>query len=362
MFNELDNAKCHLMAIDDSQVVLRVIRKVLEDGYSVSTASSCEEAIPMMLEQTPDLILLDVVMPNYSGFDTIKLIKQNKSLADIPVIFLTGKNDIEFELEAFKLGAVDYINKPFANPLLLKRVELHLSYAKQKKALHNYNHNLEQMVSEKTEIIKELQYAIVFTLADLVEMRDGSTGGHVLRTQSYFKLMLDYLREHNILQNELRGIEPNLLLEASQLHDIGKVAIPDAILLKPARLTEAEFEIMKTHTIIGHQAIVKAMKLTRDKEFLNFASIVALTHHEKWDGTGYPSGLKGLEIPIAGRIMAIVDVYDAIVSERHYKKAMPHNQALAILVEGRGSHFDPVIIDAFIEINKKFDDVHNSSR
>ncbi len=351
-----------IVAIDDSPVVLRFITRAVSEMYDCKTATSGEEGLLLIANENPELILLDVEMPDMSGFDTIKILKQNPATVNIPVIFLTGKNDVEFELEALKLGAVDYINKPFATPLLLKRVEMQMRLAQNQRELKHYNDNLQHMVAEKTEIIKELQYAIVFTLADLVEMRDGSTGGHVLRTQTYFKLMLEYLAANDILQDELRGIEPALLLEASQLHDIGKVAIPDAILLKPGRLTPEEFEIMKTHVVIGNKAIKNAMELTRDKEFLNFAAIVALTHHEKWDGTGYIGGLKGKEIPIAGRIMALVDVYDALVSERHYKKAMPHEKAIAIIVDGRGSHFDPELVDAFLAINESFDAIHQQYR
>ncbi len=353
----LSSEKSRIMVIDDSITILKIVRRALEGIYDIYTVSSGEEALPLIPEVKPDLILLDVEMPKQDGFETIKLIKQNDEIKHIPVIFLTAKNDIDFEVEAFGLGAVDYIAKPFATPLLIKRMELHLSMSEHEKMLTSYNQNLQQMVEEKTEIIKELQYAIVYTLADLVEMRDGSTGGHVLRTQHYFKVLLDYLAKHNIYQEELSGIDQRLLLEASQLHDIGKVAIPDSILLKPAKLTEEEFEIMKTHTLIGEKAIIKAMALTKDKEFLNFAAIVTISHHEKWDGSGYPKKLVGESIPLAGRLMAVVDVYDALVSERPYKKKMTHDEAKKIMVNGRGSHFDPVLIDSFLDIEDRFKEI-----
>ncbi len=349
--------KLRIAVIDDSPVVVKIVKRTLEDLYDVIDFPSGGDALTELGRVIPDLILLDVEMPTMNGFDTLKLIKQKKELVDVPVIFLTSKNDVDFELEALALGAVDYINKPFASQLLIKRVELHLSHALQQKALSNYNNDLQKMVAEKTEIIKELQFAIVYTLADLVEIRDSSTGGHVLRTQKYFKVILDYLSEHDLYQETLRGVDQRLLLEASQLHDIGKVAIPDSILLKPARLTPEEFEIMKTHTTIGYNAILRAMELTNDKEFLNFAAVVAITHHEKWNGSGYPNGLSGTDIPIAGRIMAVVDVYDALVSERHYKKSMSHEEAMKIIIEGRATHFDPVLVDGFLEINEKFREI-----
>ncbi len=361
MVNDILESKFTVMLVDDSPVIHKIVKKVLQDTYNVVSFTSGAEAVAKLDEVNPDLILLDVEMPELDGFDTIKLMKQNKNTQDTPIIFLTAKNDVNFEFEALELGAVDYINKPFANPLLLKRVEIHLTHAIQKRTLAHYNEDLQEMVAEKTKIIKELQYAIIFTLADLVEMRDNSTGGHVLRTMTYFKLILQYLEENDIYQDVLRDMDKRMLLEASQLHDVGKVAISDAILLKPGRLTPEEFEIMKTHTTIGYNAIVKAMELTHDKEFLKLAAIVALSHHEKWDGSGYPNGLSGDDIHIAGRIMAIVDVYDALVSERHYKKKMSHEEAMNILLEGRGKHFDPILIDVVVAINDKFEEASHQT-
>ncbi len=357
MINEFVDDKFTILLVDDSPLIHKIVKRGIGDIYNIVSYTNGAEAIENLNAVNPDLVLLDVEMPEIDGFETIKLMQENEIMKNVPIIFLTAKNDVDFEFQALELGAVDYINKPFANPLLLKRVEIHLSYAIQKRNLSNYNEDLQEMVQEKTKIIRELQYAIVFTLADLVEMRDNSTGGHVLRTQEYFKLILEYLEEKNIYQDVLKKIDKRLLLEASQLHDIGKVAIPDAILLKPGRLDFEEFEIMKTHTTIGYKAILRAMELTNDKEFLSFAALVALTHHEKWDGTGYPNKLKGEDIPIAGRIMAIVDVYDALVSERHYKKKMSHEEALKILLDGRGTHFDPMVIDAVMAINEKFREI-----
>ncbi len=361
MIDPFLDSKFKIMVVDDSPLIHKIVKRVLNEKYDAISFTSGSEAVAALDEVKPDLVLLDVEMPELDGFETIKLMRQNPVMEGVPIIFLTAKTDVDFECMAFELGAVDYINKPFANQLLLKRVEIHLTHAVQRRTLANYNDDLQEMVQEKTKTIKELQYAIVYTLADLVEMRDNSTGGHVLRTQAYFNLILDYLNENDIYQSVLSKLDQRLLLEASQLHDVGKVAIPDAILLKPARLEPEEFEIMKTHTTIGYKAIVKAMELTNDKEFLKFAAEVALTHHERWDGNGYPNGISGTDIPIAGRIMAIVDVYDALVSERHYKKKMPHDKAMSILLEGRASHFDPVLIDTVVAINDKFEEISQLS-
>lgn len=339
-----------IMIVDDSPLIHKIVRRALEDKYELVSFNSGIEAVEQVEAMKPDLVLLDVEMPGADGFETIKLLQKASCMKDVPVIFLTARNDVEFELQAFDLGAMDYINKPFSNPLLVKRVDIHIKQAIDKKTLSEDN-------QEKTKTIQDLQSAIVYTLADLVEMRDNSTGGHVFRTQRYFEIILDYLAENDVYQDILRGMDRRLLLEASQLHDVGKVAIPDAILLKPARLTPQEFEIMKTHTTIGYSAIRRAMDLTSDKEFLEFASQVALSHHERWDGKGYPNMLSGPAIPIAGRVMAIVDVYDALVSERHYKDAMTHEDSMRIVTDGRGSHFDPVLIDACVAVNEKFKQV-----
>ncbi len=349
-----DTQRRKLLVIDDSPIIHKIVREVLKDVCDVESAHSANEAFELLGKAKPDLILLDVEMPEKTGFEAIQELKRNPDYEDIPVIFLTAQNDMSFEIKAFELGAVDFITKPFMPPLLIKRVQLHLELAAHRDFLRNSSKELQRMVEEKTEIIKELQNAIIFTMSEIVEMRDGTTGGHILRTQGYYGCILDYMVKHNIYADQLAGIEPDMLREASQLHDIGKVAISDSILLKPGKLTPEEFEIMKTHTTLGEKSIRKAMELTQNKEFLNYAAIVAVSHHEKWDGSGYPHNLQKEEIHIAGRIMAVVDVYDALVSERPYKKKMSHEQAMQILNEGRGIHFDPVLIDIANQLSDVF--------
>lgn len=343
-----------ILGVDDSPEILRTLQGILSERYRFLGVPSGQSALKVLELHKPDLFIFDIDMPNMDGLELAqkaqKILQQAGFVKDIPVIFLTSREDIEFELQAFDIGAVDYINKPFSPQLLLKRVHAHMKQELDKKTLSEDN-------KEKTKTIRGLQSAIVYTLADLVEMRDHSTGGHVFRTQKYFSIILDYLAEQNIYQDILRNMDRRLLLEASQLHDVGKVAIPDAILLKPGRLTIQEFEVMKTHTTIGYNAIRRAMSLTSEKEFLGFASEVALSHHEHWDGTGYPNMLAGTDIPIAARIMAIVDVYDALSSERHYKSSMTHEESMQIIVSERGTHFDPILIDACCAVNEKFQQV-----
>lgn len=346
--------KMRIMAIDDSKFILELVTSTLNIKYDVFAYDNGVDAINAIRSVQPDLILLDYEMPNMNGLQIIKWIRENRLYSVIPVIFLTAYQDVQFELQAFELGAVDYIHKPFTPQLLQKRIEMHLSQVIHSAELTVDKNRLEEMVNQKTATIKELQNALIFTLSDIVEMRDHTTGGHIQRTVDYYRIILNAIKDKKIYQELMRGLDEELLLEAVQLHDIGKVAIPDAILLKPSKLNADEFDIMKTHAEIGHRALLKAMKLTSEKELLNLAAVVALTHHERWDGTGYPNGLKAEAIPLIGRIMAIVDVYDAILSKRPYKEAMTHEEAVVEIINGKGTHFDPVLADLFLELNLEF--------
>lgn len=344
----MSNKKMRIMVIDDSVTNLNIARKALEQQYEVLLIPSGEKAMRLFERITPDLILLDVDMPGMNGFDVIKKIKSSPyPVHNIPVIFVTAKDDSASEFDGLNLGAVDYITKPFSFPLLLKRVELHLQ-------LQQYSQHLEKMVDEKTRVITELQFSIVHVLSDMVERRDGSTGGHLIRTRNYLKVLLDEVKRRNVYENELRDVNDDLFIHAAQLHDVGKVSIPDSILLKPGKLSDEEFEVMKTHTILGEEAIRYAMSGVQEKKFLEIAASFAGAHHERWDGTGYPRALRGREIPIEGRLMAIVDVYDALISERPYKKSLPHATAKAIILERSGSHFDPLLVEAFACVSEVF--------
>ena len=336
-----------IMIIDDNITNLTVARQAISPLYGVIPVSSGEQALDIMQRVKPNLILLDVEMPGMNGFETLAAIKADEGLSEIPVIFLTARDDNVSELEGLKAGAVDYITKPFSIPLLLQRIEIHLTITSQRKELRRYNDCLSEMVSEKTEIIIELQHAILSTLTDLIEQRDGTTGGHVSRTRRYLTVLSGGLRGFGRYSAEINSIDFDLLHESSRLHDIGKIATPDAILNKPGKLTAEEFEEIKKHPVIGYSAIQRAMDMTRSKDFLSYAATVAISHHEKWNGTGYPYGLSGTDIPFIGRLMAIADVYDALVSWRPYKPPFSHDEACRIIISDAGEHFDPGLVEVF---------------
>jgi putative two-component system response regulator len=281
----------------------------------------------------PAIILLDIEMPEMNGYEVIKRLKADKRYADLPVIFLTAKSDSSSELEGLSLGAMDYISKPFSPPLLLKRIELHLLLESQKGELIDYNNNLQRMVQEKTKTVLDLQNSVLKTVANLVEHRDEITGGHVERTKEYLAILLDAMVARKLYHEEVNSWDRDFFLQSSQLHDLGKISIRDSILLKPGKLTDEEFTIMKDHAIFGVRIIEEIEKETPVNDFLTYAKILAGTHHEKWNGAGYPYGLKGSDIPLPGRLMAIADVYDALISVRPYKEPISHEKAVAIIVE-----------------------------
>ena len=345
--------------VDDNITNLIVSKNNLADKYDVFTAPSGKKLFQLLEKVTPELILLDIEMPEMDGYEVIKVLKSAERTAHIPVIFLTAKNDPDSEVKGLDLGAVDYIMKPFSRELLLKRVEIHILIEAQKKQLKNYSRNLEGEVSKKTKTVLELQNAILKTVAELVECRDSITGGHIERTQSYLKMLVELLEDNNVYKKEFSSWDMELFVMSSQLHDVGKIAIKDEILLKPGRLTPEEFEIMKQHTTAGGDIIRKIEKSTSQSDFLNHAEALAESHHEKWDGTGYPYGLKEDQIPLQGRLMAIVDVYDALTNERLYKKAFSHTKSVEIIKDGAGKHFDPLIAEIFLRNEQEFERADN---
>ncbi|MDL2229307.1 response regulator [Treponema sp. OttesenSCG-928-L16] len=349
-----------IMLVDDNITNLTVGKNVLSNKYDVFTLPSGEKLLNLLKKLIPDLILLDIEMPGMDGYETIKRIKADKTTKDIPVIFLTAKTDAWSELEGFSLGAIDYISKPFSPPLLSKRIEAHLLLESQKRILQDYNDNLLKMVKEKTRAVVELQNAILHTVADMVECRDEITGGHIERTQCYLKILLDEMLNRNIYADEMESWEIDFVLESAQLHDLGKISIKDSILLKQGKLTEDEFEEMKLHAVFGVRIIERIEQMTSSNEFLKYAKVFAGTHHEKWDGTGYPRGLKGNDIPLQGRLMAIVDVYDALISKRPYKEPLSYEEAEEIIKDGRGKHFDPQLTDLFLSIAGRFKEAGQS--
>jgi putative two-component system response regulator len=348
------NERKKIVLVDDNPVNLKLARNTLMEQYEVFTVPSAEKLFLFLKWTMPDLILLDVVMPETNGYEAIVALKKDPRTADIPVIFLTSKTDTISELEGFRLGAVDYISKPFSPQLLLKRVEVHLLLESQKSELKNLNENLQQMVEEKTEEVFELQNAVLITMANLVECRDDVTGEHVERTERFLRILVEEMLEQSVYRDILDSWDIKLFVQSSKLHDVGKIAIRDNILLKPGSLTKEEFEEMKKHTIFGETVIEKIQQNAKESVFLSHARIMAGTHHEKWDGSGYPRGIAGSHIPLQGRLMAFADVYDALISDRPYKKAFPPEQAARIITEGSGTQFDPSLKDTFLAAFEHF--------
>jgi putative two-component system response regulator len=321
--------------------------------YDVFTVPSAEKLFQLLEKTLPDIILLDVMMPGISGYDAIKVLKSNSRTSDIPVIFLTSKNDTSSELEGFIQGAVDYVSKPFSPQLLLKRVDVHVLVESQKKELKHINENLQQIVEEKTDAVLELQNAVLKTMSNLVEYRDDVTGGHVERTEHFLNMLMEAMMTMQVYHDVLESWDLKLFLQSAQLHDVGKIAIRDNILMKPGPLSREEFDEMKKHTTFGEKVIEKIQQSSRESIFLTHAKIMAGTHHEKWDGSGYPRGIAGSNIPLQGRLMALVDVYDALISERPYKKAFTREQAIEIIKEGSGIQFDPALVEVFVSVSSR---------
>jgi len=356
----LDTRKT-IFLVDDEIINLKMGKSALLDTYNVFALESGESMLELLDDITPDLILLDVKMPEMDGYEAIGRLKSDEKTADIPVVFLTSLNDEAMELKGLSIGAVDYIRKPFSTPLLLKRIEILLLVESQKRELLAqkrellfFNSNLHQLVEEKTQTVTELKDAILSTMAELVEYRDDVTGCHIARTQYYVKSLIAGMKKHGVYEAELAEINEELAVQSCQLHDVGKIAISDSILRKPAKLTPDEFEKIKEHTVFGEKVILKLKDKTNDSDFAEYARIFAISHHEKWDGGGYPYGLVGEEIPLLGRIMAIADVFDALVESRPYKDPYPHDDAVRIILEGKGSHFDPILTDLFEKIHSEF--------
>ncbi len=343
-----------ILIVDDMPENLDVIGGILSD-YKRVFALDGETALKVARSKhPPDLILLDVMMPGIDGYEVCKRLKADKKTRDIPVIFVTAKSTVEDESIGFELGAVDFIIKPVSPPIVRARVRTHLRLQFANAALKNQNILLEEKVRTRTEELALTQEVTIHSLSSLIEYRDPETGGHIRRTQYYVKILAEDLKHHPLFAGDLTDEFIELLFKSVPLHDIGKIGVPDSILLKPGKLTSEEFEIMKKHTIYGHDAILSAEKALGSNSFLRIAGEIAYTHHEKWDGTGYPQGLKEAQIPISGRLMALADVYDSFISKRLYKPPYPHEKALNIIREQKGRHFDPAITDSFLKLEARF--------
>lgn len=358
-----------VLVVDDTPENLTMLYSLLKDQYRVLVANSGARALQLLsAEALPDLVLLDVLMPGIGGIEVCRQMKGSTRTAGIPVIFLTAMVEREAEQAGFDAGAVDYIIKPFSPPVVLARVRTHLKLKAAADFLQDQAAFLQKEVEKRTREVQVIQDVTIMAMASLAETRDHETGNHIRRTQNYVRLLALQLRSHPRFQHFLDAQTIALLYKSAPLHDIGKVGIPDNILLKPGALTVEEFEIMKTHTILGRDAIAVAEKLLdAPSSFLRLAREIANYHQEKWDGSGYPEGLAGDAIPISARLMAVADVYDALISRRVYKPPYPHATAVRMIEEGRGHHFDPDIVDAFLlaaddfhQIALQFSDQHEA--
>ena len=357
MSDALDFAtKPTVLIVDDTPANLQLMNDLLEDRYETRIANNGDRALKAALQEPkPDLILLDIMMPGMDGYEVCRRLKADPATAHIPVIFLTAKAQVEDEQLGFDVGCVDYITKPISPPITLARVKMQLTLKAAADFLRDKADFLDAEVQKRTREVRVVQDVTVMAMASLAETRDNETGNHIRRTQNYVRTLALRLREHGKFRAFLDDATIETLYKSAPLHDIGKVGIPDAILLKPGKLTPEEFDVMKTHTTLGRDAILAAEKLIDEPtSFLTLAREIAYCHQEKWDGSGYPQGLKGESIPVSARLMAIADVYDALISKRVYKPPFPHEKAVEIIREGRDRHFDPIITDAFLEHHKEF--------
>ncbi|MCL2276322.1 MAG: response regulator [Treponema sp.] len=331
-----------IFVVDDSDTNLSMAEAVLEDKYIVMTMPSASKMFALLEKILPDLVLLDIEMPDMDGFGALKNLKSNSKWSEIPVIFLTGRNDPEIEAQGLEIGAVDFITKPFSAAVLLNRIQTHL--------------DIDNIIRVRTQQLRRLQNSIISVLADMVENRDKGTGGHIERTSIYIKILIEEMKAQGLYKDEISQWDIDKMISSARMHDLGKISISDTIVNKPGKLTDEEFKVMKKHAEEGERIIDEIISRTGEGDFLRNARLFAGTHHERWDGKGYPRGLKQNDIPLQGRIMAIVDVYDALVSERPYKKAFTNEEAVKIIMENSGAHFDPNIAKVFYDVKDRFNE------
>jgi putative two-component system response regulator len=345
-----------ILVVDDTPDNLTLITNLLKDRYRTKIATNGEKALKVAVTGTPpDLVLLDIMMPVMDGYEACRRLKADRKTSGIPVIFLTAKAEEADETLGFEAGAVDYITKPISPPILLARVETHLQLKAVRDFLVDKAVFLEEEVLKRTREVQMIQDVTIVAMASLAETRDNETGNHIRRTQNYVRVLARQMQTHPRFRDVLTDETIELLYKSAPLHDIGKVGIPDSILLKPGKLTPEEFEIMKTHTTLGRDAILAAeARLDVSNSFLSLAREIAYSHQEKWDGSGYPEGLSGDDIPVSARLMAVADVYDALISRRVYKEPLSHDDAVAVIVEGSGAHFDPDLVAGFVELESEF--------
>ncbi len=341
-----------VLVVDDTPENISVLSGVLRDHYTVRVAPSGERALQIAFADTqPELILLDIMMPEMDGYEVLRRLRADSRTSGIPVLFVTAKDQTEDEQYGLDLGAVDYITKPVSPPIVLARVRTHLLLKEARDFLSDEKRGLERQLGA-------IQNVAIHAFASLAETRDDETVNHNLRVQQYVSVLAEKLQNHPRFSGFLTDEVIGLVSRSAPLHDIGKVGIPDHVLLKPGPLDEEEFAVMKTHTTIGRDAILRAQQvLGADAEFLKYAREMAYSHHEKWDGSGYPQGLRGEDIPISARLIALADAYDIMISRRPHKPPIPHEEVVQILGPARGVHFDPDVFDAFRQAEQEFRDI-----
>ena len=341
-----------ILIVDDIETNRAILEEILKDKYDTASVENGMMAMSLLLSGTvrPSIVLLDIMMPEMDGYEVLEMMKKNPLTEHIPVIFITAADADTNEKKGLELGAVDYIAKPFAPEIVRARIATHLR-------LYHYSEKLETMVQQKVEELMHSKEKMLETMANVIEYRNLESGSHVKRTKNLTRILAKCLCENPSLEREVTEADVDAMAKAAPLHDIGKISISDTVLLKPCKLTEDEFNVMKTHTSLGGTMItsmIQDSESEEENEYLSYCLDIALYHHERWDGKGYPKGISGEEIPLSARIVALVDVYDALVSERVYKAAMSHEKAVSIICEGAGTQFDAKVVDAFMMIQEQF--------
>lgn len=339
-----------VLVVDDMEINRTILCNMLEDDYRIVEAASGGEALKILFEDglRPAVVLLDIMMPDIDGFQVLEQMNLHRVTQQIPVLFITAADTSEDESRALKAGAVDYITKPFNLDIVRARVDNHIS-------LSRYHNELETLVAKKAAEVTKTYESTLEVLATIIEYRSLETGDHIRRTTLLTEILLKRMLEEDLYYDTLRRENVNSMIKASALHDIGKIGISDSILLKPGKLTREEFEIIKSHTTVGNDIISSIASMLPDNDmYLKHAQEICHYHHERWDGNGYPCGLSGIGIPISARTISIVDVYDALVSPRCYKNALSHDDSLHIIMEGRGTQFDPHIVNLLPSLSAEF--------
>ena len=351
----------NILIVDDNPENLHLLANaLLSEGYLVRAAPNGEMAITMAMNETPDLVIMDINMPDMDGYQVCDHFKAEPTLKSVPIIFLSAMQDTDAKVLAFNHGGVDYATKPFIFEELLTRVSTHIELHQLQQDLELRNESLNQTIFSQQQEISAAQLSTIVALAKLAESRDDDTGLHIDRVGSFSRRLAQAAQNHSNRNAELNDHYVEMIYHASALHDIGKVGIADAILQKPGKLNSDEFDIMKTHPTIGFQTLETIVKSYPNNQMVGMGSDIAKSHHEKWNGSGYPEGLSGEAIPLSARIVAIADVYDALRSKRPYKTPFSHQQAVDIILEGRGVHFDPELIMLFENIHHEFDQIWHS--